>query len=342
MRYGHNVIMRVFLLFLALYYILNAIVVDCSAVVSRLEKELYDSIFKEQFHGGLFVEELKPVKNPVSILNGNAGTFVSGFMSNQVLFRPNVIDDNQRKIESKWTIFANGVYCNRAQNTYDTCAILDGPWGLAESEQKIFIGSFGSDQILVFELSTRSFLGAFGDASTLDCPEGMVFGPDGLLYVANFGQNSVVKFNATTGEFLGVAASGPWLEGPEDLCFESDGNLLVSSHFSNSIARFMPNGTFVGVAARPNAPLGIECLSTNSFMVSSYTQNEVVQFCSLSGKVLRVAASGNGIRGPSGIDFRRDAIQGDILHVASYENHRVLGFNVTEGSVWDAMRGVLR
>lgn len=50
------------------------------------------------------------------------------------------------------------------------------------------------------------FVGAFGNESYLDCPEGIALGPDNNLYVASFLDDTVVKFSAPDGQFLGVVS----------------------------------------------------------------------------------------------------------------------------------------
>ena len=50
------------------------------------------------------------------------------------------------------------------------------------------------------------FVGAFGNESRLDCPEGMALGPDNTLYVASFLDDRVVKFSVPDGKFLGVVS----------------------------------------------------------------------------------------------------------------------------------------
>ena len=52
----------------------------------------------------------------------------------------------------------------------------------------------------------NSFVGAFGNESYLDCPEGMAIGPNNTLYVASFLNDKVVKFSIPDGEYLGVVS----------------------------------------------------------------------------------------------------------------------------------------
>ena len=98
----------------------------------------------------------------------------------------------------------------------------------------------------MFHSSTARFHGAFGDSSTLSCPQGIAFGPDGLLYVANFMTHTISRFDAGTGAYLGVWAEHSALRSPEDLAFTPFGTLLVSSFHSNHVLHFETNGTFAG------------------------------------------------------------------------------------------------
>lgn len=58
-----------------------------------------------------------------------------------------------------------------------------------------------------FVLCVCRFVGAFGNESYLDCPEGMAIGPNNTLYVASFLNDKVVKFSIPDGEFLGVVSN---------------------------------------------------------------------------------------------------------------------------------------
>lgn len=62
------------------------------------------------------------------------------------------------------------------------------------------------ESFFLFIISFCRFVGAFGNESYLDCPEGMALGPNNTLYVASFLDDRVVKFSIPDGQFLGVVS----------------------------------------------------------------------------------------------------------------------------------------
>ena len=183
------------------------------------------------------VQTMKGIRNPANILLHEGSLYVASFMTNQVLKVSSYdIFAGLEEERARLTTFAGGVYCQPDA----PCAILDGPWGMVARDDRLFIGSFGSDQILVFNTTDGQYLTTFADSEVLDCPEGMAFGPDGLLYVAAFLTNEVVAFNTSAPGYPVVhRVSAPELKGPEDLLFHATtGQLLVSSHHTHAVVRF--------------------------------------------------------------------------------------------------------
>jgi streptogramin lyase len=74
----------------------------------------------------------------------------------------------------------------------------------------LYVGSWGTNNVLRYDRTTGAFLGAFVPAGSggLNRPEGLAFGPDGDLYVVSQGTNSILRYDGATGAFLGVF-SGP-------------------------------------------------------------------------------------------------------------------------------------
>jgi hypothetical protein len=119
----------------------------------------------------------------------------------------------------------------------------------------LYVGSCENARVLRYDAATGAFLGIFvaPGSGGLDCPWGLVFGPDGHLYVANFDDDpatiaSVLRYHGQTGAFLGafVAPGSGGIDGPEGLTFGPDGNLYVASN--NGVLRYNGStGAFLGV-----------------------------------------------------------------------------------------------
>ena len=135
------------------------------------------------YHDGKSRGSVATVRHPTNVISVDGELFVSSFMRNQ-LWR---VQPGRRDTPE---LFAEGVYCK----PHEECAILDGPWGLASKGGFLFVSSFGTDQILVFNTSTGKYVSTFGDSTSLDCPEGIALNAEGsILYVVSFLANQVHK-----------------------------------------------------------------------------------------------------------------------------------------------------
>lgn len=134
------------------------------------------------------LSEIARVKQPTDVLVVNETVFVSSFMGDSIVQTTLPLSQS-----TQFRVFAHGSYCSPKLRR---CAILNGPWGLAHSNGHLFVSSFGSDQIMVFEASSGRFLDAFGDSGSLDSPEGLALSGDGsILYVASFLDSRIVSFH---------------------------------------------------------------------------------------------------------------------------------------------------
>jgi hypothetical protein len=181
------------------------------------------------------VQALKNIKQPSNVLKHPTKNklYVASFMTNQVLTMKTARSGVRRKRGSSLTVFASGVYCKPDK----PCAMLDGPWGMAINDNKLYVASFGTDQILFFDIESQDYLGAFGDSDVLDCPEGMAFSRNGILFVVSNLRNEVVSFDTSLVKtpVVGVYRSAH-LDSPEDVVLvEAEQTLAISSHSNNSI-----------------------------------------------------------------------------------------------------------
>ncbi len=134
------------------------------------------------------------------------------------------------------------------------CGVVDSPWGLLASAGRVFVSSFGSDQVLVFS-EAGAYIGHMGSSAILDCPQGMALDEQrGILFVVSFIGNSIARFEASTGRFLGylLQPGEDVLHAPEDCALqqlpgEASPRLLVTSHWDDSVHAFdTGTGAYLG------------------------------------------------------------------------------------------------
>jgi len=248
---------------------------------------------------------------------------------------------------------------------------LDGPVGMALHGGALFIASFTNDMVLRVNATSGNLLGRIGSDETLDCPEGIAIGPDGVLYVASFLLPHLSRFDPESGAFLGKFGSaasssamwpnvppasapasglppprkvpGPALRGAEDLVFDLNGDVHVSAYYSNAVFKFNgTSGQLVGayVKGLVHGPVGITCdPSTGHIFVSSYRDHQVLRFSS-NGQFVGVAA-GAPLEQARQRGDRKAAIRNPsavafaedgTLWVASYPTGAITRFNSSAAS----------
>ena len=276
--------------------------------------------------GRVIDTKMHGIKHPVDILSLTTDPnvlYISQFMDNQV----SVLHRN-----GSLNIFAKGVYCK----TPRPCALLDGPWGLAQLGNELFVASFSTDQILVFDINTGEYLTVFGNEEELNSPEGLVIGSDGLMYVSSHLNNEIVVYNPATKIKLGVAVKAGTLSGPEGLTFMNPNLLAVTSHWSSSIFVYhCKTGELLREwnLSPDTGPVGIIADDDEHVLVSLQgDSNKIVRLNINTGQRNIFAESPKRLLGPSGMawigkEWWHD--YGKSLVVASYNTNALLVFNIS-------------
>ena len=87
------------------------------------------------------------MRHPSNVLFDGEYVYIAEFLTNQVTrirYRQAVAGAGAPPPQRE--LFASGRYCAAGQG----CARLDGPWGMATRSGRLFVASFGTDQVLVF------------------------------------------------------------------------------------------------------------------------------------------------------------------------------------------------
>ena len=229
------------------------------------------------------------MKQPSSLLVVEHSTlYVSSFLDDAVLQTSLPLTPS-----TEFRVFAHGSYCTPELRR---CGILSGPWGLAHSVGKIFVASFGSDQILVFEASTGRFLDALGDSDSLDSPEGIVVADDGLtLFACSFLDSRIVAFDLSEGDDGVISGlSSTIVSGlPVDLDYLADEERFDRSRHGFGIS---------GRVEELHGPEGILTLGDGRLVVSSYYNQSVLIIDPKGGSLVEVVTGPAGIlKGPMGL-----------------------------------------
>ncbi|MDB5350556.1 MAG: regulatory domain of in-like proprotein convertase [Planctomycetota bacterium] len=231
---------------------------------------------------------------------------------------------------------------------------LDGPTALAfDSNGDLYVtsdallqsfitpqvssNSSQDNRVLKFKGGTGATLGAFvaRGAGELQGPSGLAFDGSGNLIVVSRDNNLLLKFD-TTGTFLGRLDSTPDLYG---VTFGADVNgdgirdLYATTKDGDSVQIYDGNtGEYVRtfVVARDaglSAPTDlIFSPDGKTLYVTSSATNQVLAYEGITGKFLRVAAS--GLNAPEGLALRNGS-----LYVANSGANNVLVFNPVTGAL---------
>lgn len=159
---------------------------------------------------------------------------------------------------------------------------LNGPSGVAwDANGDLIVASFNSDSINKYDGVSGAFLEVVvaSGAGGLNGPDnGMIIGPDGMLYVPSYFSNQIIRYDLSNG------TSDVFINGilrPRVLVFEGD-QLYITSETVDAVRRYDLNGNFVDNFIQPGAatldePVGLAFFN-DSWFVSSASMDKVLQF----------------------------------------------------------------
>jgi sugar lactone lactonase YvrE len=297
--------------------------------------------------GGAIGAEATPVSTPVALdevlyvssgltnsvlaYDGESGAFQRTFASGGGLTEPEGIafgSDANLYVSSRSDEVLR--YDGKTGAFIDVFASGNGlvdPAGIAFGgpDNDLFVSSGLTDdgrgsQILRFDGVTGAFETVVdpNNAAGLDDPEGMTFGPDGLLYVDDTPEapeaGQVLRYDPATNEFVDEfvsgAASGNLVD-PTDLVFGPDGDLFVSSAETSEVKRYDGTtgafeGDFItaGLGGLEEAE-GMAFSSNGNLFVASELGNAVLEYNGTTGAFVGefVTADSGGLGEPTLMTF---------------------------------------
>jgi DNA-binding beta-propeller fold protein YncE len=154
---------------------------------------------------------------------------------------------------------------------------------------------------LLMTLGTPGRAGA--DESTFDRPTDVAFGPGGDVYVSDgYGNSRIVRFDAR-GRFVstwGRPGSGPGeFATPHTLATDASGRVYVSDRANERIQIFDSDGSYLTSWTHLGATQGIDIPpgADEAWVITFRSLNEIIEYDSMPGKLMRVKLSSGQILG---------------------------------------------
>lgn len=141
----------------------------------------------------------------------------------------------------------------------------------------ILVSSRFSNSILRYDGGSGAFLGVFASGGPLLNPNGIVFGPDGLLYAGLGDSGVVLRYDGMSGEFVDRFIESVDFEGARGMAFGADGDLYVAAGSRDRILRFDgETAALLGTAATDvdlDGPVGLDLRADGLMAVGSALGN---------------------------------------------------------------------
>src|SRR6478672_7616494 len=159
-------------------------------------------------------------------------------------------------------------------------------WAANAARGDLLVSSRLSNQVLQYD-DTPAFVGEFATGGNLITPNGLAFGPDGMLYVCSRDGGQVLRYDGATGVFDRVFAHGPEMQGPSGLTFGPDGDLYVANSLADNVGRYDGHtGALVadfGMPGTLSAPISVAFGNDSLLYVTSALNNRLVRYNPANG-----------------------------------------------------------
>lgn len=205
---------------------------------------------------------------------------------------------------------------------------LDATAGIrAYGGDKLFVCSFNTDRIFVYNKFTGEYLSAFAATSDLDGPADIAV-KDGVAYVTSRWNNRILRYDADSGIYLGqfVQSGVGGLNNPQGVEIGPDGILYVASQLSNSVKKYsLQTQAFLGTLPNPPAgvslvePVGLAFDTDGKLYVSGAGSDNVLRYSPTGDFETVVVATGTNSIDPRLMRFGPDG----MLYIASSGNSAV-------------------
>lgn len=299
-------------------------------ILRRLMLDAADTPFKSQAVASA------ALSNPVELLVSGRKIYASEFRRNRVVVAKTA--SKAAGAAAKWRVFVDrGPHC-AIVDTHRDCAILDGPWGMARYGGILYVASFGSDQILGFDLAGH-LKKIVGGPRFLDSPEGLAM-DGGTILAASFLDSRLVRIEPSTSEittlFLGVPIEADLEAGafrPRDEAQTRHSAAIEAELWGDNPLK---DAAFRGLLRGPEHV----ALVDDILFVSSLHNDTLLEFDGLE-----IARVYDNLDGPLGLAVVRADSTGPIrrllykdgdaplLLVASYRSDRVLALDLGDRTV---------
>src|SRR4051794_5330296 len=187
----------------------------------------------------------------------------------------------------------------RAGNFVNTSLMLCGivlvaPIAVARAE--LLVSSRLGNQVLRYsDAAVPAPLGQFNNGGNLVTPNGVLLGPDGMIYLSSRDGGQVLRY-FINGQFDRVFASGPEMVGPSGIVFGPQGDLYVANSLAQNVGRYdRTTGALVrtyGTSAELNAPIAVAFGLDGNLYVTSAVNNRLIRYDGATGALDGILVQG--------------------------------------------------